>query len=158
MSEVRVRVAALATARTGTLATLGLGSCVAIALWDRAARAAGLAHVLLPDPTLSRDGTNPAKFARTAVPALVDALRTAGAPGPYVAKLAGGASLFGELLRTSGINMGARNIEASREALATAGIPIIAEDVGGDFGRSVYLTPADGVVQVRSLARGDRVL
>ena len=91
--EVRVGVAALAVARgSGLLVTLGLGSCVAIVLWDEAARVGGLAHVLLPGPELSRDASNPAKFPCTAVPLLVRQMRAAGAGDRLTARLVGGAS------------------------------------------------------------------
>jgi chemotaxis protein CheD len=157
--EIRVKVAEYAVARgEGTIATLGLGSCVAIMLYAPGARVGALAHVLLPDEDLSRDRSNPAKFATTAVPMLLGELRARGATGAVVAKIVGGASMFGTLLTGSGLNMGERNLDATRRALAAADIPLVAEDVGGDFGRSVYLHLADGRVTVRSLRRGEHVL
>jgi chemotaxis protein CheD len=74
------------------------------------------------------------------------------------AKIAGGASMFGQLVSGTGINVGERNIAATKEALAAAGIPLIAEDTGLDYGRSVYFHLSDGRVEVRSLKKGDRVL
>ena len=87
-------------------------------------------------------------------------MRTLGVKSPtrIVAKIAGGASMFGQLVNGTGINVGERNIVATREALARAGIPILAEDTGLDYGRSVYFHLADGRVEVRSLKKGDRVL
>jgi chemotaxis protein CheD len=74
------------------------------------------------------------------------------------AKIAGGASMFGQLVNGTGINVGERNVIATREALAAAGVPIIAEDTGLDYGRSVYFHLADGRLEVRSLKKGDRVI
>jgi chemotaxis protein CheD len=157
--EVRVRVADLGAARGDVLlSTLGLGSCVAIVLHDAAAAVGGLAHVLLPSEGLSRDRTNPAKFAGTAVPALLAEMRGLGARGPFTARLVGGASMFGSLLPAGGVNMGERNVMASREALALAGVPLVAEDTGGEHGRSVFFRVADGRVRVRSLRLGEREL
>ena len=160
--RVSVRVADLAAARgDAVLQTVGLGSCVAIVLYDAASTVGGLAHVLLPSPAQTRDRTNPAKVASTAVPALVDEMQRLGAghPGGYTARLVGGASMFGSLLAAgTGINIGERNTVASRDAIRTAGIALVAEDVGGDHGRSVYLHLADGRLQVRSLRKGDREL
>ena len=51
-SEIRVKVADYAVASTGVIATIGLGSCVAIALYDPTARVGGLAHILLPDESM----------------------------------------------------------------------------------------------------------
>ena len=154
--EIRVRVADWAVARgEGVVSTLGLGSCVAIILHSRDAKVGGLAHVLLPDETFSRERVNPAKFATTAVPMLVSEMMARGARGPLVAKIVGGASMFGALLPAGGVNMGERNAEAARRALAAAGIPLVADDTGGDFGRSVYLDVASGRVRVRALRRGE---
>jgi chemotaxis protein CheD len=154
--EIRVKVADWAVARgDAVVATLGLGSCVAIMLHARDARVGGLAHVLLPDESFSRERANAAKFATTAVPKLVAEMQARGARGPLVAKIAGGASMFGALLPAGGVNMGERNAEAARRALAAAGIPLVADDTGGDFGRSVYFNVADGRVRVRALRRGE---
>ena len=157
--EIRVKVADHAVGRgEHVIVTIGLGSCVAIALYDARAAVGGLAHVLLPSEALSRDRSNRAKFPSTAVPLLLEEMRALGARGPFIAKIAGGASMFGQLLPAGGINMGERNVMATREALAMANIPIVAEDTGGDYGRSVYFHLADGSLQVRSLRKGDGVL
>jgi chemotaxis protein CheD len=157
--EIRVKVADYAVAATGTIATIGLGSCVAIILYDATVRVGGLAHVLLPNEAMSRDKSNPAKFPATAVPLLIGGMRALGAVHERIqAKIVGGASMFGMLLPAGGINIGERNIAAAREVLAAAKLPIVAEDIGSDYGRSVFLHLADGRVEVRSLRKGSRVL
>ena len=159
MTDQHVRIAHLAVARwDGRLLTIGLGSCVAIALYDAQQRVAGLAHVLLPDPSVARDASNPARFATTAVPLLLMAMRAAGARGPFAGKLAGGAALFGNLLGTGGAQMGARNVAAARSTLAALHIPVVAEATGGAEGRSVSLDVASGAMTVRSVRGGERVL
>jgi chemotaxis protein CheD len=89
---------------------------------------------------------------------LVEAMRRLGARGPLTAKIVGGASMFGTLLPSGGINMGERNVVSTRQALERNGIPMVGEDTGGDHGRSVYFHVRDGRVLVRSLKKGDRVL
>jgi chemotaxis protein CheD len=159
MTDHHVRIAHHAVARwDGRLITIGLGSCVAIALHDPANRVAGLAHVLLPDPSVARDSTNPARFATTAVPLLLAEMRAAGARGSIAAKLAGGAALFGNLLGTGGAQMGARNVAAARDALAKAGIRVVAEDTGGANGRSVSLDVSSGIFSVRSVRGEERAI
>ena len=159
MTDIRVKVADYAV-RNGdsVLSTIGLGSCVAIALYDPTTRIGGLAHVLLPNEGMSRDTSNRAKFSTTAVPLLIEEMRRIGARGNLLAKIAGGASMFAALLPGSGVNMGERNVAATRDALRAHGIPIVAEDTGGDHGRSVYFHLRDGVVLIRSLKAGDRRL
>lgn len=158
-TELRVRVADYAVSGAGTITTIGLGSCVAIVLYDAVVRVGGLAHVLLPSEAMSRDRSNPAKFPSTAVPLLVDEMRRRGAQHERMrAKIVGGASMFGNLIASGGINVGERNVIASREALEAARIPIVGEDTGSDYGRSVYFHLDDGRVEVRSLRRASRVL
>jgi chemotaxis protein CheD len=157
--EIRVKVADYAVAAEGTIATIGLGSCVAIVLYDPVAHVGGLAHVLLPSESMSRDRSNPAKFPTTAVPLVLDEMKRLGARVDRVrAKIVGGASMFGNLIPAGGINIGERNVAAVREVLAASNVPIVAEDTGNDYGRSVYLFLRDGRVEVRSLRKGSHVL
>jgi chemotaxis protein CheD len=161
LADVRVKVADYAVRRgSDIIATIGLGSCVAIALYDRDTRTGGLAHILLPSMSMSRETSNPAKFPETIVPIMLAEMRALGmaSTARVSAKIAGGASMFGQLVNGTGINVGERNIAATKEALLAAGINLIAEDTGLDYGRSVYFHLADGRVEVRSLKKGDRVL
>ena len=153
VKEIVVTVADWAADRGQVdLVTLGLGSCVAIMLYDPEARAGGMAHVLLPSRSLARDASNPAKFPETAVPLLLQRLSQLGAdPRRIVAKLAGGASMFAALMTPGTIQMGERNVVAARNALRDASVPIAAEAVGGAQGRSVRFHLADGRVEVRTV-------
>src|SRR5262249_47495236 len=116
-------------------------------------------HVLLPNGAMSRDQSNPAKFPETAVPLLVQEMGRLGARlERMTARIIGGASMFGALIPSGTINIGERNIASAREGLAQSGLRIVGEDVGSDYGRSVYLHVCDGRVEVRSLRKGSRVL
>lgn len=159
-TEIRVKVADFAVANGGTLlVTVGLGSCVAIALYDPQARVGGLAHVLLPSTGMSQDRTNRAKFPSTAVPLLCERMHVLGAnTGRMRAKIVGGASMFTSLLSATGLQIGERNVVATRAALERAGIPLVAQEVGGDYGRSVYFHVHDGRLVVKSLRAGHVVL
>ncbi len=154
--EVVVRVADLRSGRADdVLVTVGLGSCVAIMLHDAEAKIGGMAHVLLPSPALSRRDSNPAKFPQTAVPRLLELMVADGArPQRITARLAGGASMFSALSPPGTIQMGERNLVAARQVLNSHGVPLIAEAVGGDFGRTVRLRVCDGRVEVSTVAHG----
>ena len=162
VTEIRVKVADYAVGGgrdEQTLTTIGLGSCVAIMLYDAVARVGGLAHVLLPSESMARDRSNPAKFPTSAVALMLAEMTRLGADARRVsAKLVGGASMFASLMPAAGINIGERNVAAARQALAERGVPIVAEDVGSDHGRSVYFRLQDGRVEVRSLKKGNRVI
>ena len=154
--ELLVRVADL---RVGVaddvLITQGLGSCVAILLYDAEARIGGMAHILLPSPALSRVDANPAKFPQSAIPRLLELMAADGAqPARVSARLAGGASMFAALAPPGTIHMGERNLVAARQVLHTHGVPLVGEAVGGDFGRTVRLIVNDGRVEVITVAHG----
>jgi chemotaxis protein CheD len=157
--EVIVRVADLQVGGPDdVLVTVGLGSCVAIVLHDRAARIGGLAHVLLPSPALTRTH-NPAKCPQTAVPLLIERMAARGAsPRRITARMAGGAAMFAALAPPGSVHIGERNVVASRNVLRAHGIPLAGEDVGADYGRTVRFWVADGRVTIVSVAHGDRTL
>jgi chemotaxis protein CheD len=155
----RVVVVRVADLRCGgaddTLVTVGLGSCVAILLYDAEARVGGMAHILLPSPALSRRDSNPAKFPQTAVPRLLELMAADGArPQRITARLAGGASMFAALAPPGTIQMGERNLVAARQVLNAHGVPLVGEAVGGDFGRTVRFQVCDGRVQISTVAHG----
>jgi chemotaxis protein CheD len=160
VKEIIVKVADWAAERgDGVLVTLGLGSCVAIMLHDPQTKAGAMAHVLLPSISLARDITNRAKFPETAVPLLIERLKALGAdPRRLVAKLAGGASMFSQLVTTGTIQMGERNVLAARSALRAAAIPIVREAVGGERGRSVRFHVNDGRAEIRSVGASESVI
>jgi chemotaxis protein CheD len=153
VNETIVKVADWAADRgDGVLVTLGLGSCVAIMLHDPQSCSGAMAHVLLPSTSLARDTSNRAKFPDTAVPLLVERLTGLGAdPRRLVAKLAGGASMFSQLVTPGTIQMGERNVLAARAALRNAAIPIVREAVGGERGRSIRFHVRDGRVEIRAV-------
>jgi chemotaxis protein CheD len=158
--ELLVRVADLNIGGAGdTLLTVGLGSCVAIMLHDAAARVGGMAHILLPSLGLSRRQENPAKCPQTAVPALLERMAQRGAsPRRITARIAGGASMFAALAPPGTVHMGERNAVAARETLRSAGLPLVGEDVGADYGRTVRFHVNDGRVEITSVMHGLRIL
>jgi chemotaxis protein CheD len=141
------------------LFTIGLGSCVAIVLYDAEVRVGGMAHAMLPTPANGRQSPSLGRFVTTAVPALLERMVEHGAvPARLRARLAGGASMFESVLTEYGRKLGPRNVQAARDALAGMGIPVDGEDVGGNHGRSVFLTVADGRLVVTSVHHADVIL
>ncbi len=160
MTDILVRVADLQIGGADDmLTTVGIGSCVAIMLYDSVTRIGGLAHVLLPSPALARSADNPAKFPQTAVPRLLELMSERGArPSQTVARLAGGASMFANLAPAGTIQMGERNVVATRQVLNQHGIPLVGSAVGADHGRTVRFYLNDGRIEVSSVAHGVQVL
>jgi chemotaxis protein CheD len=130
------------------LATIGLGSCVGLVLLDPLRRATGLAHVVLP---ASREGGDqqPGKFADLAVPALIKGMSSIGGTRTrLLAVIAGGAQMF-SFGSSSSLEVGRRNEEAARDALAKAGIELRASATGGTQGRTLRVYVGSGRVTVR---------
>jgi chemotaxis protein CheD len=157
MTETMVRMGELAySAASGdVLVSLGLGSCIGLALLDRRAAVAGLAHVVLP-ASEGREGA-PGKFADTAVPALLDAVVAAGARRLRVeAVLVGGASMFS--FGGTGLDVGQRNEAAVREQLAGLRIPVAAADTGGGKGRTIRVAVDGGQVTAKAAGESETPL
>lgn len=153
--RVKVGIADFAVGADETmLVTSGLGSCVGIAVFDAHRSVGGLAHAMLP----YADGDDDeAKYVDTVVPALVEEMKREGAaPDNLRAKLAGGATMF-EFTSADG-SIGDRNVLAVREMLDALDIPLVAEDVGGDHGRSLRFSVGTFDLRVRSANTGESVL
>lgn len=142
------------------LTTIGLGSCIGIALWDPSTKITGLAHIMLPDSTQIRNNTNIAKFADTGIQKLYDDMIKAGAnKARIVAKIAGGAKMFNlSSGASSTINVGERNAEASRKKLKELGIRLLAEDCGQNFGRTVEIYSENGNYLIKAVGKPERTI
>jgi chemotaxis protein CheD len=160
LQQVPVRIGEVrAAAGSSVLFTIGLGSCVAVALFDEEANVGGLAHAMLPRPQRGHRKAPRGRFASTAVPELIDLMIAEGAEvGRLRARLVGGASMFKDVLEGDGLRLGQRNVEAAREALGAAGISVAGEDVFGTYGRSVFLRTTDGKLLITSVNHGDVLL
>lgn len=138
------------------LVTYALGSCAGICLYDAVAKVAGLSHIMLPSSSLSRDPGQEYKFADTAIVILVKKMEQMGARSSRLqAKIAGGAQMFTCLNNSELGNIGKRNIIAVKETLARLHIPIVAEDTGKDYGRTVYFSAETGQMRVKSVTKGE---
>lgn len=141
---------------SGVIRTLGLGSCVGLTLYDPQQKLAGMAHIMLPSSEIAREGQlNIAKYADTAVPALLDKLKALGAsPARIVAKMAGGSQMFALAGTGDTMRIGPRNVESCKMLLMDLHIPLVAEDTGGNHGRTIELNSSNGVLSVRSVLMG----
>lgn len=155
---IKVGMADLSIAKEpDILTTLGLGSCVGIALYDPSTKVGGLAHIMLPDSKQIKNNENKAKFADTAIEVLVQAMIKEGArKNRLVAKIAGGAHMFEFKNMDDMMRIGTRNITAVVQILSDIHIPIIAQDVGENYGRTIELHTLTGVLRVKTIGHGIR--
>ena len=131
------------------LKAYGLGSCVAVALYDPEARIGGLGHLLLPNRPVKNVLGSASKYVDAGILEIVDQLVQAGAnQDRLVAKVAGGANMFETSYQTLIKSIGARNARSARATLASLGIPILGEEVGGNRGCTVEFDLATGNMMV----------
>ena len=148
-----------ATKLPGFLITFGLGSCVGIALYDKSTKVSGLAHVMLPSSKEIKNNSNKAKFADTGIDSLIDEMVKLGArKSSIVAKIAGGAQMFSFSSQNDMLRIGERNAIASKEKLKEHRIRILAEDTGGNFGRTIELNTETGELQIKTIGHGTKVV
>ncbi len=139
--------------------TLGLGSCVGVAVRDPVLKIGGLAHVMLPDSTRIKNNTNIYKFADTGIDELVRLLLKEGASKQrLVAKIAGGAQMFSFQNKSDMVRVGEQNVIASKKKLEELGIPILAEDTGSNYGRTVIFYPENGDFYIRAVGKDEKVI
>ncbi len=122
-----------------------LGSCLGVALYHPRLHVGAFAHVVLPESN-GRSGP-PGKFADVAIPYMIDQLRPRGAtPAGLVAKIAGGACMFGA---GGPLQIGDANAQKVIELLKAAGIRIAGKHIGGTKGRRVIFQCATGDLTVQ---------
>jgi chemotaxis protein CheD len=159
-SVIKVAMADLKVGRApDTLISYGLGSCIGIAIFDHVTRIGGLAHIMLPDSTQSRAGENPAKFANTAIPILIkETVKLGATQSRLTAKIAGGSQMFSFSSTSDIMRIGERNAEAVKAILKKEGLQILAEDTGGNYGRTVELILETGKFKIKTIDKGNKEL
>ncbi len=137
------------------LITYGLGSCVGIALTDTISGVGGLAHIMLPSSINSQIADNPAKYADSAIDLMVKELVSRGAyKSRMISKIVGGAQMFSFGETNDILKIGKRNISEVKKVLALFNIPILSQDTGGNYGRTVEFEPGTGRLLVKTIGHG----
>ena len=157
---IKVGMADLKVAKApDTLTTLGLGSCIGLTLYDPVKKVGGLVHYMLPDSTKLKNNTNIAKFGDTGIRELLKQILAIGAnQRRLVSKIAGGACMFETSGSSSIGNVGARNAEQAKLVLKQLGIPLVAEDTGLNYGRTVELDCNTGDFLIKSVGKSSKVI
>ena len=138
------------------ITTIGLGSCVGVVLYSKDADYCGLLHILLPSSVEIKNNTNRAKFADTGIEDMRNELIKRGiGERKMIAKIAGGAAMFQFNSNSELGTIGDRNIKAVKDALKHYGIPLVSEDVGKDYGRTIIFSPETKLLTIRSAGKND---
>jgi chemotaxis protein CheD len=138
------------------LKTTGLGSCVGLTLYDAKTRIAGMAHVMLPSSDIARESQiNLAKYADTAIPEMIDRMAALGARIERLeAKMAGGSQMFAFAGQSDTLRIGPRNVESCLSMLERLRIPLLSQDTGGNYGRTIEFDSGNGKLFIRSVQFG----
>jgi chemotaxis protein CheD len=139
-----------------TLTTRALGSCVAITLYDKTKKIGGMVHFILPE---NPGGKKREKYADTGIKLLLEKMIEEEARKEnLVAKMIGGAIMFGEFTDDVENSIGKRNVKKAKNVLRELGIKLTAHDTGGDYGRSVKFHLSDGKVYINSYKTGVKII
>jgi len=152
--EIRVGISDYKISKSpDKLITLGLGSCVGIAIYDRSSKVGGLSHIMLPDSaSFSRD-IKAEKFADLAIPKMIEEMIKGKNTRNLIAKIAGGASMFNFPDKKLNTNIGERNVIAVEQKLKELGIPILASHTGGKMGRTMIVNLDTFDISIRTANR-----
>jgi chemotaxis protein CheD len=142
------------------LVAYGLGSCVAICLYDPVVGVGGMQHALLPSaPKTNGANNNSAKYVDKGLPLLIESLlRLGAAPARLVVNMCGGAQVLTIPGFGNEMNIGQRNVQAADAILQAAGLRVKARDTGGHNGRTVRFYISSGQITVKTLGQGEQVL
>jgi chemotaxis protein CheD len=132
------------------LITLGLGSCVGIAIYDKSTKIGGLSHIMLPDSNLFTKNIKIEKFANLAIPKMIEEINNRSTRN-LIAKIAGGASMFSFTDNSLVGSIGDRNVEAVEKILKELRIPILGKEVGGKIGRTMIVNLDDFSVHIKTV-------
>ena len=159
-NSIKVGMADLKVAKApDSLITLGLGSCIGLTLYDPVTKVGGMVHYMLPDSTQLKNNSNIAKFGDTGIKELYRLMIANGAsPKRMVAKIAGGAKMF-EVSGLSNVgHVGERNAEQAKKMLKELKVPLIAEDTGLNYGRTVELNCETGDFHIKAVGKSSKII
>jgi chemotaxis protein CheD len=148
------------TAKENVVITTLLGSCVSACLYDPISRIIGMNHFLLSHRRYAKEMpvcvSEAGRYGIHAMELLINGMLKLGAIRKNIrAKVLGGAALFDSLGTASGgfFCVGEVNSRFILEFLDRDGIPLVAADLGGEFGRVIRFSSEDYSVLVRKIKK-----
>ncbi len=138
-----------------TLVVHGLGSCIALLVYDPTVQVAGLLHYMLPHSSLdaARAASQPCLFADTGIPLLFHSAYEYGAEKSRMMVVAVGGA---QIIHGNYGAIGLQNLMALRRILHHAGVCLRSEDTGGFSSRTVRIEVATGRVILRTAGASEQ--
>lgn len=159
-SIVKVRMADYAICSVPQkITTIGLGSCVGIVVYDSGSKVCGMLHAMLPDSKKIRNNSNRSKFVDSGMEDMLQMLVQAGAnKRRLMAKMAGGAKMFDFIDDNENTSIGYQNVQATKQILEQLGIPLVAEDTGKNYGRTIVFDPESNELEIKAVGQPTSVI
>jgi chemotaxis protein CheD len=136
------------------LATYSLGSCIGVAIYDKAAKVAGLLHYMLPESSLDKEKArnNPYMFGDTGIPSLFKAAYKLGAKKNRLKVIVVGGA---QILDQKGLfNIGKRNNTLLRKMFWRNNVMVDYEETGGSVNRTLKINVSDGSTWLKVSGEG----
>lgn len=138
-------------ARLTEISTI-LGSCVSVCLYDCITQMSGMNHYLVP--LWNENGLQSPKYGNISIPRLIESMVNVGCEIKNMeAKIFGGGNVIN--VSSEDMMVGRKNILIAKEILREYGIPIVAQDVGGDKGRRIMMRSDTGKIFLKYIKNGD---
>ena len=151
MKQIRVGIGEYDISRDekSVIMTYSLGSCVAVVVYDKMRRTAGMMHIALPDSSINTGKAKqlPGYFVDTGLPLLLKEMNWISGAKHLWIKLVGGASIMDD---NHHFEIGKRNLLAIKKYLWHNRLGISGEEVGGSISRTVCVSVDSGEVLISS--------
>jgi len=145
------------SAAPAVLVTKGLGSCLGITFYDPVKKIGAMAHPMLPDFNKARLQANPDRFVDSVIKRAFEEMAKKGCVSSRIeVKMFGGAHMFSFINPDSALNVGQRNIEMALAIFQELNIKIFGQEIGGTFGRTIFLDLNTGKVLVKTISWGEK--
>jgi len=156
---ITVGIADFVVAKPPDILRTILGSCIGICLFDNKNQVGGLSHIMLPKMNQNSENINKKKYADSAIPMLLEKMLNKGADKAFItAKIVGGSTMFKISKDNPSSNIGQLNINGVRDVLGELNIRIIAEELGGDYGRTIDFYMDTGSVKIKYLNKEIKII
>lgn len=155
MKEIKVEIGNFKIGTNSLLIAFGLGSCIGVFLYDPIKKTGALGHVLLPGISEDDSMIKQRKYCFNLIEIMLeDLLHEGSQKESLIAKIAGGAHMFQFFSTSERRPIGSKNVQSAKLKLQEEKIPLIGEDVGGDYGRTLVANTNTGIVIVKTVLHG----
>jgi chemotaxis receptor (MCP) glutamine deamidase CheD len=147
---VTIYIGGVFASRDGEVVKTLLGSCIAACVWDPESGIGGMNHFMLPAPANGDAAGTLTRFGVHAMELLICQIQKLGGERHrFQAKVFGGGHVL-QIAETAA-SVPAQNIRFIKRFMASEGIPIVSEDLGGTKARQIVFHTDSGKALLKRL-------